>query len=155
MGFLSSLRRTMPELFEGSDGSPEPEEPLSPLHAAVDAEDVDQVRQLAVTADPVDLTAALCRSCQCGKINSAQALLETGRCDANAVVEGDTVLFLADEKNRLGHSQTPASAVGPMPRSDPRTSGPETSPQPLHPFTEWRTACVSAKSWKTCPAMKR
>ncbi|KAJ5978351.1 hypothetical protein N7501_001693 [Penicillium viridicatum] len=87
----------MPDLFD-SDGSPEPEEPLSPLHVAVDAEDVDQVRQLAVTADPVDLATALCRSCQCGKINSAQALLETGRCDANAAVEGDTVLFLAAKK---------------------------------------------------------
>lgn len=98
MDFLSSLRRTMPEFFEGSGGSPALEDPLSPLHAAVDAEDADQVRQLAVTADPADLTAALCRSCQCGKINSAQALLETGRCDANAVVEGDTVLFLAAKK---------------------------------------------------------
>ncbi|KAJ5508213.1 hypothetical protein N7527_010356 [Penicillium freii] len=87
----------MPDLFD-SDGSPEPQEPLSPLHAAVDAEDVDQVRQLAVTADPVDLAAALCRSCQCGKINSAQALLEIGRCDANAAVKGDTVLFLAAKK---------------------------------------------------------
>ncbi|KGO77557.1 hypothetical protein PITC_059970 [Penicillium italicum] len=88
----------MPGLFEDSDGSPEPEEPLSPLHAAVDAEDVDQVRQLVVTADPIDLTAALSRSCQRGKIASAQALLETGRCDVNAVVEGDTLLFLAAKK---------------------------------------------------------
>lgn len=98
MGFLSSLRNTMPGLFEGSDGSPEPEEPLPPLHAAVDAEDVDQVRQLAATADPIDVTAALCRSCQSGKITSAQALLETGRCDVNAAVEGDTLLFLAAKK---------------------------------------------------------
>lgn len=98
MGFLSSLRLTRPDLFEDSDGSSKSEEPLSPLHAAVDGEDVDQVRQLAVTADPVDLTAALCRSCQWGKINSAQALLETGRCDANAAVEGDTGLFLAAKK---------------------------------------------------------
>jgi ankyrin repeat protein len=91
----------MPGLFEGSDGSPKQEEPLSPLHAAVDAEDVDQVCQLAATADPVDLNAALCRSCQCGKITSTQALLETGRCDVNAAVDGDTLLFLAAKKVQL------------------------------------------------------
>ncbi|EKV06601.1 Peptidase A2A, retrovirus, catalytic [Penicillium digitatum] len=91
----------MPGLFEGSEISPEPEKPLSPLHAAVDAEDVDQVRQLAVIADPVDLTTALSRSCQRGKITSAQALLETGRCDVNALVEGDTLLFLAAKKADL------------------------------------------------------
>ncbi|KAI3144141.1 hypothetical protein CBS147326_1145 [Penicillium roqueforti] len=101
MDFLSSLRSSMPRLFEGSDGPPEPEDPLSPLHAAVDAEDVDQVRQLAVTADPADLTVALSRCCQSGKIASAQALLETGRCDINASVEGDTLLFLASKKADL------------------------------------------------------
>ncbi|KAJ5960881.1 uncharacterized protein N7479_008031 [Penicillium vulpinum] len=91
----------MPDLFEGNDGSPQQEEPPSPLHAAIDAEDVDQVRQLAATADPVDLAAALARSCQCGKILSAQALLETGRCDVNTPVDGNTFLFLAAEKVQL------------------------------------------------------
>ncbi|KGO42811.1 hypothetical protein PEXP_025600 [Penicillium expansum] len=91
----------MPGAFDDSDGTAEPKEPLSPLHAAVDAEDVDQVRQLAITADPVDLTAALSRSCERGKITSAQALLETGRCDVNAVVEGDTLLFSAAKKADL------------------------------------------------------
>ncbi|KAJ5129019.1 hypothetical protein N7526_007185 [Penicillium atrosanguineum] len=74
---------------------PAPEEPLSPLLVAVDAEDVDTVRQLVPTADPGDLTAALCRSCEKGKLAVAQALIETEKCDANAADDGVTPLFLA------------------------------------------------------------
>ncbi|OQE46299.1 hypothetical protein PENCOP_c001G00147 [Penicillium coprophilum] len=101
MDFLSSLRRAMPGELEDGDGFPEQNEPLSPLHAAVDAEDVDQVRQLAATLDPVVLTAALRRSCESGKIASAQALIESGRCDVNTAVDGDTPLFLAANKVQL------------------------------------------------------
>ncbi|KAJ5164021.1 uncharacterized protein N7500_005851 [Penicillium coprophilum] len=101
MDFLSSLRSAMPGGLEDSIGFSEQKEPLSPLHAAVDAEDVDQVRQLAATADPVALTAALHRSCESGKITSAQALIESGRCDVNTAVDGDTPLFLAANRVQL------------------------------------------------------
>ncbi|KAJ5384054.1 hypothetical protein N7517_001965 [Penicillium concentricum] len=100
MDFLSSLRRAMPGSFENNDGFLE-QEPLPPLLMAVDGEDVDLVRQLAATADSVDLAAALCRSCEYGKITSTQALLESGRCDVNAAVDGDTPLFLAAKKVQL------------------------------------------------------
>ncbi|KAJ5835444.1 hypothetical protein N7447_001470 [Penicillium robsamsonii] len=90
----------MPGSFE-DNGFLDQEEPLPPLHVAVDAEDVDLVRQLAATADPVDLAAALCRSCEYGKITSTHALLESGRCDANTPVNGDTPLFLAAKKVQL------------------------------------------------------
>ncbi|KAJ5682053.1 uncharacterized protein N7477_001993 [Penicillium maclennaniae] len=72
-----------------------PEKPLSSLLAAVDAEDVDTVRQLVPTADPGDLAAALCRSCEKGKVTVAHVLIETGRCDVNAADDGVTPLFSA------------------------------------------------------------
>lgn len=75
-----------------------PTEPLSPLQAAVDADAVDTVRELVSTAEPADLTAALCRSCQYGKTAVAQVLIKSGRCDLNATVDGDTPLFLAARK---------------------------------------------------------
>ncbi|KAJ5856590.1 uncharacterized protein N7529_010534 [Penicillium soppii] len=89
------------DLFGDRDTSSAAEELLSPLQAAVNTEDVDQVRQLASTADPDDLSAALCRSCQQNKTNAARTLLETGQCDVNAAVDGDTPLFLAAEKANL------------------------------------------------------
>jgi ankyrin repeat protein len=83
-------------LLPGSDDEESlPEEPLSPLLAAVDAGAVDTVRQLVPTADPADLAAALCQSCEQGKLLVAQTLLETERCDTNAADEGVTPLFLA------------------------------------------------------------
>ncbi|KAJ5166248.1 uncharacterized protein N7482_005029 [Penicillium canariense] len=89
--------------LSGLDGDNEghdeqPAEPHPPLQAAVEAEAVDTVRGLASTADAADLTAALCRSCQQGKTAVVQALLESGRCDLNATVSGDTPLFLAARK---------------------------------------------------------
>jgi ankyrin repeat protein len=113
----------------GNESSGEmPAEPLPPLQAAVNADAVDTVRKLASTADPADLTAALCRSCQYGKTAIAQTLIESGRCDLNATVNGDTPLFLAARKpepaivklllhhgadatiNSLNKSRSPAAA---------------------------------------------
>ncbi|KAF3400150.1 Serine/threonine-protein phosphatase 6 regulatory ankyrin repeat subunit A [Penicillium rolfsii] len=106
-------------------------QPLPPLQAAVDSDAVDSVRELASTADPSDLTAALCRSCQYGKIAVAQALIESGQCDLDATVDGDTPLFLAARKlepaiiklliqhgadatiNSLNKSRSPAAATKP------------------------------------------
>ncbi|KAJ5467810.1 hypothetical protein N7475_005562 [Penicillium sp. IBT 31633x] len=106
MDFLSvlrsatALRSSMPREFPDSDIS-EQESCLPPLHAAVDAEDVDHVRQLAETAEADDLAAALCRSCRLGKTSIVQALIETGRCDVNETVDGDTPLFLASTDAHL------------------------------------------------------
>ncbi|KAJ5773840.1 hypothetical protein N7457_008736 [Penicillium paradoxum] len=83
----------MPGLF--SDGELEPESSLPSLHSAIDGEDVDEVRKLAATAEPADLATALCRACQRGKLGAVQALIETGQCDVNAPVDGDTPIFLA------------------------------------------------------------
>ncbi|KAJ5368057.1 uncharacterized protein N7496_007817 [Penicillium cataractarum] len=76
-----------------------PAEPLPPLQAAVDADAVDTIRDLVPTAEPADLAAALCRSCQHGKTAAAQTLIESGRCDLNAAANGDTPLFLAAKKH--------------------------------------------------------
>ncbi|OGE50158.1 hypothetical protein PENARI_c018G04962 [Penicillium arizonense] len=87
------------DLF-GSDteGSEASEEPLPALQAAVDTGEVDTVRQLASAADPADLTAALCRSCQLGNKALVEALVDTGRCDIDAAADGETPLFLAARK---------------------------------------------------------
>ncbi|KAJ5183915.1 hypothetical protein N7492_001531 [Penicillium capsulatum] len=73
----------------------------SPLQTAIDNEAVDLLRELAPTADPADLTEALCRSCEQGKTASVQVLLETGQCDVNAAADGQTPLFLAARKASL------------------------------------------------------
>jgi ankyrin repeat protein len=87
------------DLFESdTEESEASEEPLPPLQAAVDTGEVDTVRQLASTADPADLTAALCRSCQLGNKALVEALVDTGRCDINAAADGETPLFLAARK---------------------------------------------------------
>lgn len=70
----------------------------SALQIAVDNEALDSLRELAPTADPVDLTDALCRSCQQGKTATVQALLEAGKCDVNAAADEQTPLFLAAQK---------------------------------------------------------
>jgi hypothetical protein len=76
--FSSSHCRIILGLFDDNDTSDEPEEAPTSLQAAVDAETVDSVLLLASTAGPADLTAALCRSCQGGRLATVQALLETG-----------------------------------------------------------------------------
>jgi ankyrin repeat protein len=67
----------------------------APILAAVEAESVDTVRNLIPTTSPADLSAALCRSCEEGKLAIAEALLESGQCDPNAADKDITPLFLA------------------------------------------------------------
>ncbi|OOQ82061.1 putative ankyrin repeat domain protein [Penicillium brasilianum] len=108
-----------------------PAEPISPLQSAVDDEAVDTIRELVSQAEPADLTAALCRSCQHGKIAAAQTLIESGQCNLNAAGNGDTPLFLAAKRleptivrlllqngadvtvNSLNQSRSPAAAEKP------------------------------------------
>lgn len=129
---VKPLHTAMFNLF-GMESNDEdrPAEPLPPLQAAVDADAVDTIRELVSTAEPADLTAALCRSCQHGKTAAAQTLIESGRCDLNAAADGDTPLFLAAKKleptivrlllqhgadvtvNSLNKSRSPAAAEKP------------------------------------------
>lgn len=84
--------------FSEDEISPEPEISSSLLQVAIDNETWDALPELAATADPADLTAALCRSCQKGKTVAVQALLESRKCDVNAATDGKTPLFLAAQK---------------------------------------------------------